>query len=65
MTGLCLGCEAVELKLHNYGYMLHIFLNMHIDTPLSTSSVATTVDHPQPTLTSTGVDTEGLSCLFT
>ena len=36
-----------------------------IDELLITSSVAITTDLLQPTLTSTGVETEGLSCIFT
>ena len=36
-----------------------------IDESLSTSSVVFTTDHPQPTLTDSRLDAEGLSCVFT
>ena len=36
-----------------------------IDESLSTSSVVVTTNHPQPMLTDSRLDTEGLSCVFT
>ena len=65
-----LGRQPLELLTQNtcyyvYGYLLHILLvHICIDTPLNTSSAATTANHPQPTLTSTGENTEGLYVLL-
>ena len=65
-----LGLQSSRVKIsssYNCGYnnMYIAYLLVYIDTPLSTSFAATTANHPQPTLLSTGVNTEGLSCLFT
>ena len=61
--------SSIQYINNSYYMVIHVLFHICmcgiIDESLITSSVAITTDHTQPMLPDSGVDTEGLSCVFT
>lgn len=55
-------CSSFRAKIYSlYMWLLHVYFAC-VDASVNASSVA--IDHPQPTVPGTGVEAEGLSCVF-